>query len=396
MHIDVNNAFLSWSAIDMLEKGYKVDIRDMCAVIGGSKETRSAIVLAKSYPAKKMGVKSAETIYEAKKKCPALKVYPPNYEFYDKKSRELFDLLSSYTPDIEIASIDECYLDYSAVKSLYGNELDFAKKIQAEIYNKLKFTVNIGIANNKLCAKMASDFSKPNKIHTAYDFEVKEKLFPLPVEDLFGVGKTTADKLKLLGIKTIEDLANYDINTLTKHFKNMAIQLKNKANGIDDSEVISDYIKPKGISTEITLVKDESDKEKLLDLLFSLTEVVAIRLRKEKKFAYTVCIILKTYDFKRKNHQKKMPYATNSTDTIFSFVKETFLEFYDNIPIRLIGVRITDFTDKKVVQTSLFDSIDKEEKNEKIDNTLDELKEKFGNNIIKKASALNKYSKIKL
>ena len=172
-HIDVNNAFLSWTAIELLQNGYKYDIRDSYAVIGGDPKLRKGIVLAKSNLCKKLGIYTSETLYSAKKKCPNLKVYPPNYEFYQKMSNSLFNLLSKYTPDIEIASIDECYLDYGKVKRLYGDEIEFAKKIQKEIYDTLGFTVNIGIANNKLCAKMASDFSKPNKIHTLYKNEIE-------------------------------------------------------------------------------------------------------------------------------------------------------------------------------------------------------------------------------
>ena len=184
MHIDVNNAFLSWSAIDLLNKGYKYDIRNSYAVIGGDEKKRSGIVLAKSTSAKKLGIVTAETLYSARKKCKVLKVYPPNFKFYNEMSNKFFSLLRKYTPDIEIASIDECYLDYGKVKSLYGDEVAFAYKIKDEIKNTLGFTVNIGIANNKLCAKMASDFSKPDKVHTLYENEVKEKMYPLDVGDL--------------------------------------------------------------------------------------------------------------------------------------------------------------------------------------------------------------------
>ena len=181
MHIDVNNAFLSWSAIDLLNKGSKYDIRNSYAVIGGDEKARRGIVLAKSNSAKKMGIVTAETLYSAKKKCPALRIYPPNFEFYHLMSNRLFEILHKYTSDIEVASIDECYMDYGKIKRLQGNEIEFAYKVQKEIFDTLGFTVNIGIANNKLCAKMASDFSKPFKVHTLYQNEIKEKMHPLPV-----------------------------------------------------------------------------------------------------------------------------------------------------------------------------------------------------------------------
>ena len=196
MHIDVNNAFLSWTALYLLEQGYQTDIRNIEAIIAGDPKKRSGIVLAKSTPAKRKGVKTAETIYEAKRKCPNLKIFKPTYEMYKRKSEELFKILKSYTPDIEKASIDEGYLDYGKIKNIYGNELEFAKKLQNQIKEELGFTVNIGIANNKLCAKMASDFTKPNRVHTLYKNEIKQKMYTLPIENLFGVGKQTAEKEK--------------------------------------------------------------------------------------------------------------------------------------------------------------------------------------------------------
>ena len=222
MHIDVNNAFLSWSAIDLLNNGSKYDIRNSYAAIGGDVKARKGIVLAKSNPAKKQGVVTAETLYSAKKKCPALRIYEPNFKFYSQMSHNLFSLLRKYTPDIEVASIDECYLDYGKIKSIYGDEVEFAKKIQKEIFDTLGFTVNIGIANNKLCAKMASDFSKPNKIHTNFDYEIKNKMWPLDISELFGIGKRTVPKLNKLGIYTIYDLAHTTYDKLYPYFKNQS------------------------------------------------------------------------------------------------------------------------------------------------------------------------------
>lgn len=391
MHIDVNNAFLSWSAIDLLNKGSKCDIRDTCAVIGGDETRRAGIVLAKSMPAKKFGVVTAETLYSAKKKCPALKVYLPNFPFYSKMSNALFKLLSSYTPDIEIASIDECYLDYGKVKNLYGDELKFAEMVQKRINEELGFTVNIGIANNKLCAKMASDFSKPNRIHTLYDYEVESKMYPLPIGDLFGIGKKTVPKLQRYGINTIGDLANFDINVLSKSFKNMAIVMVNSAKGINEDPVVSDYYVPKGIGNEITLVKDTTDKEELYEQLLDISENIAIRLRREKKYAYTICVTIKTKEFKRKSHQKKLVNATNITSEIYNTAKMVFNEMYDpDEPIRLIGVRLDNLVEYKTHQCSLFENIEEKETESELDKVLDDIKIKYGNKAIKKASLINK------
>lgn len=391
-HIDVNNAFLSWTAIDLLNNGYNYDIRNSYAVIGGDPKLRKGIVLAKSTPCKKLGIYTSMTLYEASKKCPNLRVYPPNYKFYSYMSNKLFKLLSKYTPDIEIASIDECYLDYGKVKKLYGDELEFAKKIQKEIYDALKFTVNIGIANNKLCAKMASDFTKPNKIHTLYDYEIKDKMYPLPVSELFLVGKKTSEKLMNLGIKTIGDLANFDYYTLYKYFKNQASFLINQAKGIDDSIVDSSTFIPKGISNEITLDKDITQKELLYPYLMNLSELLGTRVREQKKYAHVICVVLKDNYFKRKSHQKKLVNATNVTSEIYNISKEILDEMWNDEPIRLIGIRLDKLVENVNYQVSLFDEESNVEES-KVDNVLDDLKKKYGSSIINKASLTN--SKIK-
>ena len=386
-HIDVNNAFLSWTAIDLLNHGYKYDIRDSYAVIGGDPKARKGIVLAKSNACKKLGIYTSMTLYEAKKRCSVLKIYPPNYKFYSEMSNKLFNLLSKYTPDIEVASIDECYLDYGKVKNLYGEEYQFAVKLQREIYENLKFTVNIGIANNKLCAKMASDFSKPNKIHTLYNYEVETKMYPLPINDLFMIGKKTSEKLMNLGIKTIGDLANFSYDKLYPYFKNQTSFLINQAKGIDNSIVDSETFIPKGISNEITLEKDVINKEELYPYLMSLCETVSVRLRRQKKYAFVICVILKNNYFKRKSHQKKLVNATNVTSEIYKIAKEILDEMWNDEKIRLIGVRLDKLVDNVMYQASLFDTDTTEES--KVDVVIDNLKQKYGNKIITKASLKN-------
>ena len=222
-HIDVNNAFLSWSAIDLLNKGYSLDIRKIPAIIGGDESKRRGIVLAKSPVAKKYGIVTAETIYSARKKCPSLQIFEANYKWYQKCSRDLMTYLSQYTPSLEQFSIDECFLDFTGTSFLYKDYFALAKKISKEIKEKFGFTVNIGIASNKLCAKMASDFEKPDKIHTLFKEEIPTKMWPLPVGDLFMVGKSTKEKLIKLGILTIGDLAKTPLSVLKKHFKNQAL-----------------------------------------------------------------------------------------------------------------------------------------------------------------------------
>ena len=388
-HIDVNNAFLSWTAVDLLAQGYKYDIRNSYAVIGGDESARKGIVLAKSIPAKKLGIKTAETLFSARKKCPVLRVYKPNYEMYQEKSHALFEYLKNYTPDIEVASIDECYLDYGKVANLYGDAIKFACKIKDEIYEKFGFTVNIGIANNKLCAKMASDFSKPNKVHTLFMDEVESKMYPLPISDLFGIGKKTSEKLEKLNINTIGDLANVDFLFLSKYFKNQSISMINSARGIDNSRVISEIVDPTSISNEITLSQDVTNKAILYSYLDSLANQVALRLRKQKKYAHVIVVVLKDNKFQRKQHQKKIINATNITKEIFDVAKCILDEMYDDIPIRLIGLRLDGLVDNVKYQPSLFEDISIRENDKVVDNLLDTLQEKYGINIIKKGNTRN-------
>lgn len=218
LHIDVNNAFLSWTAIEMLKKGSQVDIREIPAIIGGDETKRSGIVLAKSMIAKKCGVKTAETIYSAKKKCPNLKVYPScDYRVYKEYSNKLYNMLLEYTDQIERFSIDECFLDMTAFL-MNDTLLNKAYEISRRVKEELEFTVNIGVAHNKLLAKMASDFEKPDKVHTLFENEIETKMWELPISELFMLGKKSVPKLNHMKINKIGDLAKYDEIELIKKF----------------------------------------------------------------------------------------------------------------------------------------------------------------------------------
>lgn len=389
MHIDVNNAFLSWTAILYLKNGSNIDIRKTYAIIGGDEASRHGIVLAKSMPAKKRGVVTAETIYSAKKKCPNLKVYPPNYNFYKKMSDRMLDLIRKYSPDIEQMSIDECFLDYTPVKHLYGDEVEFAFRLKKEIFDTLGFTVNIGIGNNKLCAKMASDFSKPYKVHTLFEDEVSKKMWPLKVDDLFGIGKKTAIKLHNLNINTIYDLAHADGKFLYRYFKNQAIDMIEAANGKGSDVVISEEAVPKGIGNETTLSRNISSREELEPYLLALSENVAIRLRKQKKYASVIVVTLKDKFFKRVSHQKKLVNATNLTEEIYKVACAILSEMSVEDGVRLIGVRLDKLSDTSSHQVSLFEDLKVREDNNELEKTVDELKEKYGFKVIKKASLMD-------
>ena len=257
LHVDVNNAFLSWTAIEMLKNGAETDIREIPAIIGGDETKRSGIVLAKSMKAKECGIKTAETIYQAKIKCPGVQIFQSNYNIYKKYSDSLYELLSQYTDKIERFSIDECFLDMTEYL-MNTTLLEKAKEIHKRVKEELGFTVNIGVANNKLLAKMASDFTKPDKIHTLYKEEIPTKMWNLPVSELFMLGKRTVPKLYNMQIKTIGDLAKSNKEMLAKKFGKHGIMMWEYANGIDNSEVNYLEEKPKGIGNSVTLPRDIS------------------------------------------------------------------------------------------------------------------------------------------
>ena len=387
-HVDVNNAFLSWTAIYLLEHGYEIDIRTIPSVIGGDEKERHGIVVAKSPVAKKMGVKSAEPIFQAKKKCPNLKVYPANHEWYKIESKKFKDYLKQYSPDIEEFSIDECFIDMTGTNYLYKDYIKLAYKIKNDIKEMFGFTVNVGVGNNKLCAKMASDFEKPDKVHTLFKDEIVTKLWPLDVGDLFMVGKKTTEQLHNMNINTIGELAHTDYKKLVKVFKEQQAEyLRNASWGIDNSEVNeANYHKNNSISTTETLPRDTDDEDKLKEQLLLQTERVTRELREKNKYTNTIAVIYKDRNFNSYSAQEKLSNPTNDTKEIYKKVVEVFEKNFKKEPLRLIGVRLADLTEKKNEQISIFEIEEEKEDNSNIQKTIDELNKKFGSDLIISAS----------
>ena len=396
LHIDVNNAFLSWTAVNMLHKGSKVDIRERYAVIGGDEATRHGIVLAKSFPAKKAGVKTAETLYSARKKCPYLDVYPPEFKVYKKYSDRMYTYLCNYSNKIERYSIDECFLDYTESYKLFGDPVKLAYKIKNEIRDNFGFTVNVGVGNNKLLAKMASDFSKPDKVHTLFTNEIQKKMWPLNVDDLFMIGKSSSKRLHDLGINTIEELANTDPGLLTRHFKSMGKMMWEYANGIDNSEVESERGNPKSISTSVVLPYDYTNVDEIKKVLLYLSKETGRRLRKQKMYAANVSIWIKYHDFTKLSKQTVLDNLINKDEEIYDNACTLFNKLYNpdgDKKVRSLCVGVSSLTDKYKVQLSLLDTnIDKKE--ESIDNelkqTLLNIKKKYGDKSITYADRINK------
>lgn len=392
LHVDVNNAFLSWLAVYKLEQGESLDIRTIPAVIGGDEKQRHGIVLAKSNLAKQFGIKTGEPLYSARKKCPTIKIYESNFKVYKKYSDMLFELLQEYSFKIERFSIDECFIDMT---EFLNNKrlIDVAYEISKRVREELKFTVNIGVAHNKLLAKMASDFQKPNRVHTLYEKEIPRKMWNLPISELFMVGRRTLPKLYNMNIKTIEDLAKTDKNLLIKKFGKFGKVMWEYANGIDDSEVNYLKQKPKGVGNSTTVSQDITNIEKIEEVLLALTEHTTYRLRKHNMLGNVVSVQLRTSDFKNYSHQRKLNFSTNSTKEIFKTAKELVRQLYNNEPIRLIGIRIDNLCEEEEKQISLFED-QNIKKQEKLDKVVDNIKDKFGYEMITRAGDMKQTKNI--
>lgn len=390
-HIDVNSAFLSWTAVERLEQGDPLDLRLIPSIIGGDKEKRHGIVLAKSVPAKVFNIQTGEPIVKALEKCSALTIAAPDHAMYQRRSRILMDYLKTLTPEIEQVSIDECYMDFSSIVNQYPSAIDAAHLIKDTIYNTMGFTVNIGISDCKVLAKMASDFKKPNLVHTLYRHEIKEKMWALPVSSLFMCGKSSVDELRKLEILTIGDLACADPDIISLHLKSHGRLLWEFANGIDDSKVEPIHPDAKGIGNSTTLAKDAEDLGTIHEVLLSLSDSVAARIRKAKSLAYMVSVEVKYNTFVKNSHQTTLSTPTNTSDTLYKTACRLFDELWDGTPVRLLGIRCTKLVDiDEPVQMSLmdYDFNEKDEKSKKLDSALDSIRKRYGSSAVVRGSML--------
>lgn len=398
-HIDVNSAFLSWSAVDLLSKGSKVDIREVPSVIGGDTDSRHGIVTSRSIPAKKYNIENAEPVVSAVRKCPGLLVVPPDFKIYSKMSHLFIDYLHTLTDDIEQASIDEAYMDFTPIAHMYESPEACADMIRNEVYKRFGFTVNVGISDRKVLAKMASDFLKPNRTHTLFAREIKEKMWPLPVGDLFLCGKSSAAVLNKLGIFTIGELAETDLSILTSNLKSQGVILWEFANGIDNSGIVTERPESKGIGNSTTVAKDITDREEASKVLYSLSESVSRRLHNENFLASQITVEIKYSDFKTVSHQKGAPSPIETVAAIHKASLELFDELWDGGPVRLLGVRAgklvhpdepyqlsifsEDFLGGSSGQASCFTPADLE-RDKKLDAAMRDIRSKFGTDSISK------------
>lgn len=387
-HIDVNSAYLSWSAIDLLQKNPdSVDIRTIPAIIGGDQKTRHGIVLAKSLPAKKLyGIRTAEPVASALKKCPSLTIVPPNHELYSRCSKGFISFLHTLTPDIEQVSIDECYLDFTNISHHFASPEHAASYIRDYIRENMKFTVNVGISSNKVLAKMASDFEKPDQTHTLYPHEIQKKMWPLPVSELFMAGHASVAILQKLEINTIGDLAQTDPAILQLHLKSHGKMLWEFANGIDTSPVESEPAQAKGVGNSTTLSKDLTEASEAYPILRQLSQKVGKRLLAANQAANNVCVEIKYASFDKYSKQMPLPDATYNSDTIYHYACKLFDELWNGNPIRLLGVRTGKLSEiGEPMQMDLFSYNPKEtEKQLKMSKAMDAIRKKYGDGAITK------------
>ena len=396
-HIDVNSAYLSWSAVEQLKNGAETDLREIPAIIGGDQQSRHGVVLAKSVPAKKYGIRTGEPVANAFRKCPNLVSIPPDHKMYSIYSHALMDFLKTYTPDIEQVSVDECYMDFTGIANRFVSPVEGAMEIKNEVYRRFGFTVNVGISSNKLLAKMASDFEKPNKVHTLFPEEIQVKMWPLPIGELYMAGRSSVAALEKLEVRTIGDLAQMDVRLVELHLKSHGRKLWEFSNGIDSSQVESERAEAKGIGNSTTLAHDVVTEEEASRVLFRLAESVGARLRKAGQRAGMLSVEIKYYNFESCSHQKQLFQDTNSDRVIHNAAMELFRELWNGEPIRLLGIRSSKLSEEgEPQQLSIFDIQPQQKKRklptrkqEQLDKALDQIRKRYGESSVVRGSSLS-------
>lgn len=389
-HVDVNAAYLSWEAVYRLRHlGAKEDLRKQAAGVGGDTALRHGIILAKSVPAKRYGIRTGESILEAKRKCPSLILVPPHYQLYEKASKAFIEILKEFSPAVEQYSIDEAFMDMTGTRALWYSPEAAAEAIRKRVRDELGFTVNIGISSNKVLAKMASDFEKPDKVHTLFPEEIETKLWPLSVSELFFVGSRTKRKLDSLGIYTIGELARTDPEILKSHLKKQGEILWAFANGIDTSPVEPEPAGNKGYGNSLTLPFDVTDIPHARLALLGLSETLGARMRKNQVRAQVFTLSVKTWDFRCYSHQKKFSDPTDLTEEIYKRAVLLLGQVWKGEPIRYLGIQGSGLAGKDMpVQGSLFQG-EAYEKRRRAEMTVDRIRQRYGADAVKRAAFLD-------
>ncbi len=386
LHCDLNNFFASVSLL------FNPTLRDLPVAVCGDSENRHGIVLAKNEIAKKFGVKTAETIFEAKRKCPDLVTLPPIYSEYEKYSLKAHEIYSRYTDMVEPFGIDECWLDVTGSTVLFGNGEEIANKIRKDIKRELGLTISVGVSFNKVFAKLGSDMKKPDAVTVISKENFKEKVWPLPVSDLLFVGRQTADKLLGIGVASIGDITLCDDKTLNRLLGKNGIELKKFANGLDNSPVVSKTkdSKPKSIGKSTTTGKDFQNNDEVWTAFLTFAETICDSLRQHGLFAFGVQVHIRTSSLAVKEFSKTFKSGTNSSLTLAKRGLELFKENYHfTEPLRSVGLRAISLKeDNTQGQLDMFGEYETDEKYEQVEDSLWNVRKKFGNDAVKRGRIL--------
>jgi DNA polymerase-4 len=388
IHIDMDAFFAA------VEQRNHPEYKGKPVIVGADpkKGKGRGVVSTCSYEARKFGIHSAMPISKAYQLCPQGIYVQPHPGIYSKISAEILKIYYQFTDLVEPLSIDEAFLDVTGSTKIFGTAREIAMQIKKEIYQTQQLTASVGIAPNKYLAKIASDLDKPDGLVIVEENKIEEFLFPLDISHIWGAGKKTVEKFKMLGIKTIGDLARISKYDLEKRFGKMGIHFYNLAHGIDNREVITEQ-SAKSVSNEITFFEDVSDIKILDKTLFQLCEKVAYRLRKKSLKGKTIHLKMRYEDFETITRNRTLKSFTSNTETIHNVIKDLFTNNYEKgKKVRLLGIGVSSFLDEIGYQLSLF------EKNMEDDNKLDVLgdlvKNKFGKSSILRAESLeNKLNK---
>ncbi|MHA0857940.1 DNA polymerase IV [Paenibacillus sp. CMAA1364] len=384
LHVDMNAFYCSVHEAEDPDQ-----YRDKPTAVAGSVELRKGIIVTCSYAARRLGISTGMQVYQALKKCPSLIVIAPNFHAYRKYSNAFMKIAYDYTPIMEATSIDECYLDITGSKQ-FGTPLEIATQIQTRVYKELSLPCSIGIAPNKLLAKMASDMKKPNGITILRIRDVAQVLWNKSCVELFGIGEKTADKLRKLNIHTIGQLAQTDEIVLTHNFGVLGLWMKQASNGIDHSPVIEVREQSKSIGHTTTLPADICVKEDVHRVLLNLSDQVARRLRRQQLMAGGVQLTIRTPDMKTITRTHTLNTPTDLTDEIYNQACQLYRRHWNwDKKVRLLGVTLQQLVSKEesAIQLDLF-NYEQQPKKESLTKAMDQLRNKYGENAVLTAGML--------
>lgn len=387
LHSDCNNFFAS------VECRMRPELADVPMAVAGDRESRHGIILAKNELAKKFGIQTAEPIWQAKRKCPALVTVPPRHELYLEYSDKINGIYTEYTDRVEKFSIDESWLDVTGSTRLFGDGKTIADTIRERVKRELGISVSVGVSFNKIFAKLGSDYKKPDATTVITRENFKEILYPLPVSDMIYVGKSAKDALLLCNIKTIGDLAAADPVLLEKKLGKLAFSLVKFARGKDDEPVKYFYEKneTKSIGKGMTFSRDITGRDDIARGIMTLSEDIARRMRAENIKCCTVCVHIKDTQLKTISRQKTLSRPTYLAKEIFDEAMDIIDKNWSmSRPVRMLTVTGTNFAQEGTGgQMSLFDSDEKNEKRENLERAIDKIRKEFGKNSVISANIID-------